>query len=170
MSLLGITLNDKILKIDDDGNLTIDDTVYGGGAGSTEFDSSNIDETDADNVQKAIEDAFTKLKNLVDEMDSFSTWTYINKDEDYTAVKGDYIRMTQGLTVTLPADPEDGDRVAVTDINGKAADEDFIIDGNGETIYGEDDTKMNVKYFAEVFQFAEDIGWFLESTPVTDDD
>ena len=94
------------------------------------------------------------------------SWKYVTVNDDYTASANDFIRIGSGATVTLPDSPVDGARIGIMDINGKATDETFTIDGNGNTIYDEDTFTMNVKYFSEILHYVDDIGWRFENSPV----
>ena len=161
--LKGIKVNGVVIGADDDGNLTIGGTKLSMDSADSNFDSKSLSILDnKNNVQEAL----IQLAHAI--MDK-KNWKYVTTDSDYTAEIGDYIRCKAGLTVTAPDSPQDGDRIAMMDLNGKGADEDFIFDGNGKKIYGEDTVKLNIKWFAENMQFSSDADeWRLESTPVTD--
>ena len=168
MAVNGLELNGKIMALDDDGNVTINDNIYGGSASSTDYDNSTSNLT-SNSVEDAINEVNTKADDLKTQVEEAKVFTYVDKDEDYTANVKEFVRMLEAITVTLPSDPSDSDRVGVIDVNGKAADEDYIVDGNGNNMYGEATMAMNIKWFSEVFQYVESLGeWRLESSPVTD--
>lgn len=165
------TTTAKLGISDTDGILINGVPLGGGSASNTTFDPTTTYNLTGEDTQSAIEQMYFlyqgKINALATKLANFKSWRYVNTSVNRTATVGEYIRILTGCTVTLPASASDGDRIGIMDPNGLADTETFIVDGNGNTIYGNATVALNIKYFAEVFQFVDTIGWILENTPVT---
>lgn len=152
------------LSLSDTEGIMIDGVAIGGGSGENTTYNSTSTSSSATTVQEALDEALSRL----DTLESKGSWTFTNVAVNTIATKNQFLRLSTGLTVTLPATPNDGARVGVIDVNGLGDSETFIISGNGATIYGETDITMNIKYFSEIYQYIADGNkWVIESTPVT---
>lgn len=96
----------------------------GGGTDAIELDGAQI-ETNTNNITNINAD----LSNLV--------LDYIAKSVDYTASAGDFVAASNGITVTMPLEPNDND--ALTVFNSDASK--ITINGNGKDI---DDTATKI--------------------------
>lgn len=95
---------------------------------------------DTTNFNGNLSAADSNVQLALDTLDDMSTgYNYVIKSANYTAVNEDGVLAdTTGsaFTVTLPATPNDGDKVSITDLKSNFSTNNLIVARNGENIMG----------------------------------
>lgn len=69
-------------------------------------------------------------------------WRVVSNDDDAERYERLLVDATDGVTITLPGSPEEGCQVEIAD-KGETFGDGLTIDGNGETINGEDSVTVS---------------------------
>ena len=116
------------------------------GAGDDTVNSTANQQIDTDSLYSL----FSAFQDIESDLDDLSNQTVIPNDRHVAVVTSNYsvsnddvviCNNTSRITITLPANPDDQQLVAV-----KRASFEIIIDGNGKTIDGSDTITVNRKY------------------------
>ncbi len=105
-----------------------------------------------------------ELDNKVD-TDDFRligiTWSYENSNKTISSFEGVMADTVSGsFTITLPSSPSTGDIVGFTDLNSSWGDNSLIIDGNGNTLFGDNTFEADVNNMTIYFIYSEtDTNW-----------
>ena len=120
-----------------------------------------------DNTNWTSENLSTFLDELKDALDDKESRNVVKTFLDYTASSFDVILVdtsTDRVTITLPDNPEQGDRIQIIDVSGNAGLNEITVDRNGQKVNTEDNDVIIDVDFASIILIYDNAtnGWHID--------